>query len=285
MSVPKFKDISKKSNDVLSRDFYHLAPLNLEVKTIAPNGVAFAVEGKSNQKNDTLAGKLEAKYADRATGVTLTQDWLTANVLNTKIEVSDAFTPGLDGSVDTSFLPESGAKAAKLSLNFKHPGVNANVVADVFKSAFTGNVVLGQKGFLAGGEFGYDIGKGQMTRYTTQLGYVAPTYSAAIAASNNLSVYTASIYHRVDVATEIGARATWNSSPPASGNVGLEAAVKHALDKSAFVKAKLNNQGVAALSYSQALRPGVTLGVGLEANIQKLSEASHKVGLSLNFVA
>ena len=285
MSVPAFKDVSKKSNDVLSKDFFHLSPLSLEVRTVAPNGVSFAVEGKSNQKDDKLAGKLEAKYADRATGVTLTQGWLTSNVLNTKVEVKDAFTPGLDGSVDTTFLPETGAKAAKLILNFKHPGVNANVVADVFKSAFTGNVVLGHKGFVTGGEFGYDIRRGQITRYTNNFGYIAPTYSAIVAASNNFTLYTASVYHRVDVATEIGARATWDNAPPTAGNIGLEAAIKHALDPSSFVKAKLNNQSVAALSYSQALRPGVTLGLGLETNIQKLNEASHKVGLSLKFAA
>lgn len=285
MSVPAFKDISKKSNDVLSKDFYHLAPLSVEVRTVAPNGVTFAVEGKSNQKDDTLAGKLEAQYADRSTGVTLTQGWLTSNVLNTKVQISDAFTPGLDGSVDTTFLPTSGAKTAKLNLNFKHPGVNANVVADVFKSAFTGNLVLGQKGFVGGAELGYDIKKAALSRLTTQIGYTAPTYGVALASTNNFSLYTASIHHRVDVATEIGARATWDFAPAAQGNVGLEAAVKHALDPSAFVKGKLNNQGVAALSYSQALRPGVTLGVGLETNIQKLNEASHKVGLSLKFSA
>lgn len=285
MSVPQFKDITKASNDVLSKDFYHLAPLTLEVSTVAPNGVSFKVDGQSNQKDKTLAGKLEAKYADKATGVTLTQGWLTANVLSTKVEVADAFTPGLKGSVDTSFLPETGAKTAKIGLDYKQRGVSANVVADVFKSAFTGNIVVGQKGFLGGGEIAYDIGKGAITRYSTQVGYVAPTYTAAIASSNNFQVYTASIFHRVDVATQIGARVVWDSKPPTAGNVGLEAAVKHSLDASAFVKAKLNNQGVAALAYSQALRPGVTLGVGLEANIQKLNEASHKVGLSLKFAA
>lgn len=286
MSVPNFKDISKAANDLLSKDFYHTSPLSVEVNTRAPNGVSFAVDGKSNQKDSTLAGKIEAKYQDKASGVTLTQGWLTSNVLNTKVELNEAFTPGLKGEVDTSFLPETGAKGTKVGLTYKQPGVSAQLLVDVLKGpGFTGNVVLGHKGFLSGGEIAYDIATGKISRYSGQLGYVAPTYAATLAATNNLSVYSAAFFHRVDLATEVGARATWDSKSPSAGNVGLEGAVKHFLDPSAFVKAKLNNQGIATLGYSHALRPGVTLGVGLLADIQRLDESAHKVGLSLKFSA
>lgn len=286
MSVPQFKDVSKAANDVLTKDFYHLAPLSLEVQTHAPNGVTFAIDGKSNQKDGTLAGKLEAKYTDKSSGATLTQGWTSSNVLNTKIELNEAFTPGLKGEVDTSFLPETGAKNAKVGLTYKQPGVNAHVVADYLKGpGFVGDFVFGYRGFLSGAEIAYDVARGKISRYSSVIGYAAPAYSATVVATNNFSVYTASIFHKVDLMTQVGARATWDSKSPSANGVSLEAAVKHALDRSAFVKAKLNNQGVAAFSYSQALRPGVTLGVGLLADIQRLGESAHKVGLSLKFSA
>lgn len=283
-SVPAFRDIAKSSNDVLQRDFYHSSPLSLKARTTAPNGVSFSVSGVSDSKSDSLNGNLETKYADKATGVTLTQGWLTSNVLNTRVEMNDAFSPGLNGAVNTRFEPGTGARSANVGLTYKHPGVNANVVADVFKSAFTGNVVFGHKGFVSGAEIAYDIRKGQIKQYGTTIGYIAPAYSASVSTANNFSVYSASIYHRVNPNTELGASATWKKLG-ISDAIKLEAAVKHKLDSSSFVKAKLDNYGIAALSYSQIIRPGVTLGVGLEANIEKLNESSHKVGLSLDFSA
>lgn len=42
-------------------------------------------------------------------------------------------------------------------------------------------------------------------------------------------------------------------------------------------QAKVNNQGIAALAYSQLLRPGVTFGLGASIDTQRLSESAHKV--------
>lgn len=65
MAVPAFSDISKASNDVLGKDFYHLTPVSLDVKTVAANGVTFTAKGKSS--GDKLSGNLETKYADKRT--------------------------------------------------------------------------------------------------------------------------------------------------------------------------------------------------------------------------
>ena len=59
-------------------------------------------------------------------------------------------------------------------------------------------------------------------------------YTAAITAGSNLSVFSASYYHRVNPQVEAGAKATWDSK---SGNsVGLEVASKYRLDPSSFAK-------------------------------------------------
>lgn len=285
MFVPGYKDISKRSNDVLTRDFYHQAPLSVRARTSAPNGVQFVVSAASSEKSDQLKGSLETKYVDKPSGVTVTQGWLTTNVLSTRVEMADAFTPGLTASVNTSFVPNTEGKSASASLLFKHPGVNASVVADIFKSAFTGNVVFGHKGFVSGAEVAYDVRQGQITQYATQAGYIAPEYSATVSAASNFSLYSAQIYHRVNPTVEFAALASWKRFDIAADSVTLEGAVKHTLDPSSFVKARLNNRGIAAFAYSQLVRPGVTLGVGLEANLEKLNESSHKIGLSLDFAA
>lgn len=288
MSVPAFSDIAKPANDLLSRDFYHLANANLEIKSKAPNGVAFTVKGKSNQKDGSIAASLEGKYADKATGLTLTQGWNTANVLDTKLELADAFTPGLKGELFTSFFPETGAKSAKLNFHFRQPAFHGRAFFDLLKAkgpTFTGDATYGQNGFLVGSEFGYDISSGSVTKYSLAAGYSASTYTAAITSVSNLSVFSGSYFHKISSSTELGAKATWDSNSAAGQGVGLEVGTKHQLDGSAFVKAKINSQAIASLAYSQSLRPGVRLGLGASFDTQKLNQSAHKLGASLTFEA
>lgn len=94
--------------------------------------------------------------------------------------------------------------------------------------------MLGHEGFLVGAEAGYDVQRAAITKYSAAIGYSVPEYSAAITATNNLSVFSASYYHKVNSAVEAGAKATWDSK--ASSNVGLELASKYRLDPTSSVK-------------------------------------------------
>ncbi|KAL3424448.1 outer mitochondrial membrane protein porin [Phlyctema vagabunda] len=326
MSVPAFADIAKSSNDLLSKDFYHLTAAALEVKSNTPNNVAFKVTGKSTHESAT-SGLLEAKYTDKPTGIykfskppslqvssafgqsrslylmaflqpsftqllmlyrraglTITQSWNTVNALDSKIELNDAIAKGLKAEVLASFLPNTQAKGAKFNLHFKQSNFHGRAFFDLLKGP-TANVdaVIGQDGFLAGASAGYDVQKAAITSYAAAIGYSAPQYTAAITAANNLSVFSASYYHKVNSQVEAGAKATWDSK---SGNaVGLEVASKYRLDPLSFAKIKLNDRGVAAVSYNVLLRPGVTLGLGASFDTQKLDQATHKIGTSFTFDA
>jgi len=282
MSVPSFADIAKPSNDLLNKDFYHTAAAILEVKSKAPNGVTFNVKGKSSHEPAATTGQIEAKYNDAPTGLTITQAWTTLNVLDTKVELDNTFAQGLKAEITTQFLPSSQSKGAKLNLHFKQPNFHARAFFDLLKGP-TANVdaVLGHDGFLVGAEAGYDVQKAAITRYAAAIGYSVPAYAAAITATNNLSVFSASYYHKVNNDVEAGAKATWDSK--GSNNVGLEVASKYKLDEQSFAKAKINDRGIAALAYNVCLRRGVTLGLGASFDTQNLNQSAHKVGASFTF--
>lgn len=282
-TVPAFTDIAKASNDLLVKDFYHTAAGQLEIKSKAPNGVTFNVKGKSTHEGVT-GGAIEAKYTDVPTGLTLTQAWTTANSLDTKLELDNSIANGLKAEVLTHFQPHTQAKGAKVNLHFKQPNFHARAFLDLLKGP-TANIdaVIGHEGFLAGAEAGYDVQKAAITRYSAAIGYTALEYTAAITATNNLSVFAASYYHRVNSQVEAGAKATWDSK--GSNNVGLEVASKYRLDPTSFAKARINDRGIAALAYNVLLRPGVTLGVGASFDTQNLNEGAHKVGASFTFEA
>jgi len=286
MAPPAFSDISKPSNDLLTRDFYHTASANLEVKSKAANGVAFTVKGKSDQKSGAISGQIEAKYADKPTGLTLTQAWTTFNALNTKVELDNTLANGLKAEVLTEFHPANKAGNAKLNLHFRQPMFHVRGFFDLLKGpSFNGDAVIGHDGFLAGGEVGYDVVDGRITKYSAAIGYTVPEYTASVTATNNLSVFAASYYHRVNTQVEAGAKAQWDAKSGSASAVGLEIASKYKLDAATFVKAKVNNQGIASLAYSQLLRPGVTFGIGASVDTQRLNESAHKVGLNFQFDA
>ncbi|KXH54218.1 mitochondrial outer membrane protein porin [Colletotrichum salicis] len=220
-------------------------------------------------------------------GLTLTQTWNTAAALDTKVELADSLAKGLKAEGVFSFLPSAGEKAAakkgaKFNLTFKQSNFHSRAFFDLLKGP-TANIdaVVGHEGFLAGASAGYDVNKASVTGYAAAVGFQAPTYSAAITASDNLSVFAASYYHKVNSQVEAGAKATWNSK--AGNNVGLEVASKYRIDPVSFAKFKVNNNGVAALGYNVLLREGVTLGLGASFDTQKLDQATHKLGASFTF--
>lgn len=182
----------------------------------------------------------------------------------------------------TSYLPSSSAKGANLNVIFKQSNLTARAFFDLLKGPTANfDAVIGHEGFLVGAEGGYDVQKAAISRYSAAIAYSIPTYTAAITATNNLSVFSASYYHRVNAQVEAGAKATWDSK---TGNtVGLEVASKYRLDPSSFAKAKINERGIAALAYNVLLRPGVTLGLGASFDTQNLNQAAHKVGTSFTF--
>ncbi|KAI0012680.1 hypothetical protein F4779DRAFT_632879 [Xylariaceae sp. FL0662B] len=218
----------------------------------------------------------------RRTGLTLTQTWNTANALESKVELADSVAKGLKAEGIFAFFPASQNKGAKLNVTFKQSAFHGRAFFDLLKGP-TANVdaVIGHEGFLAGASAGYDVQKAAITGYSAAVGYITPQYSAAVTATDNLSVFSGSYYHKVNSQVEAGAKATWNSK---SGNtVGLEVASKYRLDPVSFAKAKINDRGVAAVSYNVLLRPGVTLGLGASFDTQKLEQATHKVGTSFTF--
>lgn len=167
--------------------------------------------------------------------MTLTTAWTTHNVLDGKVELNDKIAQGLKVEGLTHFMPSSQNFGAKLNLYFKQPNFHGRAFIDVLNGP-TANIdaVLGHEGFVAGAEAGYDVNKAAITRYSAAVGYSSPLYTAAITTTNNLSVFAASYYHKVNSEVEAGAKATWDSK--GSNTVGLEVASKYRLDPTSFAK-------------------------------------------------
>ncbi|KAK4989754.1 Mitochondrial porin [Elasticomyces elasticus] len=338
MPIPAFSDISKLSNDLLGKDFYHATLSTLDVKLKTPTGVNVAVKGKQTFDGNT-AGSIEGKYTDkskgkaslthsrmtffllppsqrqllvctvmnmskpslsstspssshrvfaltysRRPGLTVTNAWSTAAVLDTKFEFEDVIAKGVKAEAQSIFSPKFGAKGQKLNFYFKQPNLHARAFLD---HGAGGNInavldaVVGHEGFLVGAEAGYDVQKAAVTRYSAAVGYQTPGWTASIQGIQNLSVFAASYYQMINASVEAGAKATYDVQN--GSKVGLELASKYKLDPASFAKAKINDRGIAALAYNTKVNTGLTFGIGMSLDTSKLNEGGHKIGTSFTF--
>jgi len=283
MAPPPFADIAKSANDLISKDFYHATAATLEVKLKSPDGLAITTKGTSPHDGD-IAGSLEAKKVINK-GITATQSWTTANSMTTKVELDDILAAGVKAEYIGTFAPKTGLKAQKGNLYFKQGAFHARAFGE-FTPA-NGNVtaivdgVVAHEGFLVGGEAGFDVQKAALTRYAAAFGYQTPVYSAAVTATNSLSVFAASYYHRVNSSVEAGVKAAYDTK--SSTTVGIEVAGKYKLDPLSFAKFKLNDRGILSLAYNTKINSGFTFGIGASLDAQKLNEAGHKIGTSFTF--
>lgn len=222
----------------------------------------------------------------RHPGVTITQAWTTASLLDSKVELVDVVAPGAKIDLQNLWNPSKASSAAqKLTFAFKNPNLHARTFLNYAQAS--GNidavvdVTAGHEGFLVGGEAGYDVQKAAVTKYSLALGYQTPNYVATITGTQNLGVIAASFYQKVNPSTEVSAKAGYDVQ--AGKASGMELASKYKLDPISFAKVKVNDRGIAALAYSTKLNAGTTIGLGLSLDTNKLNEAGHKIGTSLTF--
>lgn len=208
-------------------------------------------------------------------------------MLKTQVELENQIAKGLKLDLQAHLFPATQAKTALVNAVYKQPSLHTRALLDVFKGpTFTADAVVGRDGFLLGAESTYSVPTGSITKYAVAAGYAAPSYTLSLHGLANLSVFSASYYHKVSKDVEAGAKAIWDSKAT-TANVGLEVGTKAYLDNTAFVKAKVNSVGLVCLGYTQALRPGVKASVGIAIDTTQLNTptVAHKVGTSLTFEA
>ena len=204
----------------------------------SPSAAPKACEGKQGTAKSDARHKHNIYLTYARPGITVTQGWTTAALLDTKIEFADFLSQPVKLELQNLFNPNAPNKGAqKLNVSFKQPNLHARAFLD--RSA-GGNIqtlvdaVVGHEGFVAGAEAGYDIQKAAVTRYSAAIGYQTANYSASITGLQNLSVVAASYYQKVNANVEAGAKATY--SLQGSNTVGLEVASKYKLDLLSFAK-------------------------------------------------
>lgn len=185
-------------------------------------------------RNPSNPSSVNALIGCEILGMTGTVAWSSLNLIDAKIEADNNIAKGLKVEALAAFKPDSQDLGVKSNLYFKHGNANLRLMADLIKQSTNVDLVFGQEGFLVGGEAGYDVQKAALTRYSATVAYQQAAHTAAITATNNFSIFAASLYNKVNAETEIGIKAAWDSK--SSSTVGMEFAAKYKVDPLSFVK-------------------------------------------------
>jgi len=283
MAPPKFADLGKEARDLLSKNF-HLGTVKIEAKTKSSEGVAFTAEGSHNTGNGDVAGSLEGKVTLAPYGVTLTKKWNTANVVSGTIGVENKLIDGLKVDLDGSLSPVTGKTSTKVKTDFT--GVpNLRTTLDVASADFTApsihlSGVAAYKSLHLGVQASYDTAASKLVENNACVAYQAGGV-AIHAAIMNRSKYSYSVHHAVSDNLQVAAALQCE----AGAETGLTVGGKYALDKTAFVKAKVDHKLNVGVSYSQTLLAGVQATLSASLNGKTLDQGGHLLGVQLNFDA
>ncbi|KAJ9084152.1 Mitochondrial porin [Entomophthora muscae] len=278
MAVP-YSDVAKGVNDLFNKDF-PFAITKLEVKSVASNGVAFTLNGSQNPKSGAISSELKTQFNDYHNGLNTTLTFNDASALGFKVELADKVLNGLKLELNNTFIPATNGLTTKVTVSHKSPTTHSRILADLLNGPiFNADTIALHKGFILGGEAGYNLKTGNVTKYNGTVGYATPEFSLTLQSNKSLNEFTTGFLHRIAINTEVGARVHYitNSEKP----VSIEVGAKHIIDKYTALKAKVDSVGQVGLSLTQVLRPGVKATLGASIDSTRLNQDAHKFGFHL----
>ncbi|XP_069034231.1 voltage-dependent anion-selective channel protein 3 isoform X1 [Embiotoca jacksoni] len=279
---PAYSDLGKSAKDIFNKG-YGYGVLKLDVKTKSQSGVEFATSGSNNTDTGKSGGHLETKYKVNELGLTFNQKWNTDNTLTAEITMEDQLAKGLKLALDTSFVPNTGKKSAKLKTGYKREFVNMGCDLDFDMDGPTVHAaaVLGYEGWLAGYQLAFDTAKSKLTQNNFALGYKAGDFQLHTSV-NDGTEFGGSIFQKVNCCLETAVHLAWTAG---SNNTRFGIGAKYHLDKDASLSTKVNNACLVGVGYTQTLRPGVKLTVSALIDGKNVNGGGHKVGMGFELEA
>uniref|UniRef100_A0A674EIJ0 Non-selective voltage-gated ion channel VDAC3 n=1 Tax=Salmo trutta TaxID=8032 RepID=A0A674EIJ0_SALTR len=190
---------------------------------------------------------------------------------------------GLKLALDTSFVPNTGKKSAKLKTGYKRDFINLGCDLDFDMASPTVHAaaVLGYEGWLAGYQMAFDTAKSKLAQNNFALGYKAGDFQLHTNV-NDGTEFGGSIYQKVNCHLETAINLAWTAG---SNNTRFGIGAKYQLDKDASLSAKVNNASLIGVGYTQALRPGVKLTLSALIDAKNFNAGGHKVGMGFELEA
>jgi len=277
-----FKDLNKRSNDLLTKEFPSEKQENkVEWKTNAPNNVTFT-STFLKKKDGSLVGTFAPKYVFQDWNTTFTGEVNTKRELKGEVEVNQpADVSGLKITTTAQSCGEDNF--GTFAFQYQHELASLTGSADYGKvkgSTLKGSVVTGAQGFALGASCEYFLGHAtdsDMKEFEGSLTYAHSDFDLrAFARMNNReeedkNILGASYYHKVNSKDKkqlaIGAEVTYEHRD-ADAKPQLVFGAEYEWEKNTTLKGKFDTAGSLGFSYKQKFsdRTSLTLASTVDTN-------------------
>lgn len=242
-----------------------------------------------NTKTPQINAKFSAAYK-LASGISLDKLQLsTDGTLNGELSLKETPVEGLelDLAFQTGLSTSGSTEKGTVGVSYQNELLGVKVNADVVNGSGDASALVGYEGFVFGGTAAFKLGsddasKGfQLSDYGAAAGYRAGAWAVTAKATKKLGSLGVSLYHKVDADTSVAVQTAFEFSDIKSAT--MTAGAKTKLDGSASVQAKLGNDGILSLAYSQNMNPHVKFTASTAVDLTKVESDSHKLGFQFDF--
>jgi len=265
MPIDLFKNLTKRSSDLLTKDFpSDKGERRFEWKGASDNVTidsSITVTEDLKEGTTTSVGSIFPKYKAKEYGTTVGVELNTKKEAKVEVSMEDYHAPGLKTTVTGNLTPKE--KFATLSGEYRHDYMSLTGAVDYGKHA-GGNVdaslVVGSQGVAIGGSASYAFGnESEVKKLESVASYSTSDFDIAAFARHSAptekvkeekNTMGLSFYHRFNPGWMVGAEATFDSIPPDSTPT-LKFGTQYKVAEDTMVKARIDTDGKLALSYAQ----------------------------------
>jgi len=294
-----FKDINKRSNDLLTRDFpSEKQESKVEWKTTAPNNTSFTTTFVK-KKDGSVVGTAAPKYIFRDWNTTFTGEVNTKRELKAEVEVNQpAEVSGLKVTGTAQSIGDD--HFGTLALQYQHELASLTASADYGKSkgsTLKGSVVTGHQGFSLGASCEYFVGHSSdsdMKEFEGALNYSHADFDVRAFAKMNTreeddkNILGASYYHKVlprdGKQLAVGAEVTYEHRDRDS-KPELAFGAEYQWERDTVLKGKIDTAGSLGFSYKQKFSDRTSLTISSTVDTHNLANKNAaSVSFSLNLM-
>jgi len=273
-----FKDVSKKANDILKKEF--VSNHEFEIRNRTTNGLEFTTTGKRNNVGFDI--DFEVEYNDRPAGLKVRERLNNDKDMTLEVSLANKLVDGLRVGVE-SVTTTGKPKSLTGTIEYSNKSTISQLVVDLQKTTVDASTVVAYENFLLGAKTQIDPAKPGVSNAECVVGYTTKDFTVTAGVNSAKEEATGTYVYRLASlpdATLAGSytfKTTNSSSTFAVGG-------SYRCDATATVKGKIESNGTLSLLYTQKMNDNLTLGLGTSIKTGQLGAAnSQEVGVSLKY--
>jgi len=281
LPVALFKDIGKRFNDLINKEFPKDVKVELKAKT--PNGVEYETSVTASEDKPYL-GFFKPTYKWKEMGLELVGEVNTARDVKAEVSSANQLVDGLK-VILTAQSNKDGAYAT-ISEEYKHDLASVTASMDYGKeegSTACPTFVVGVDKYALGASVAYHLNHG-LKNFEGKLAYASPDFDVTLFSRSRYAKETeltfgANYYQKLNADLNIGSEISFDGDFKPKLTFGTQ----YTLEKDSVLKGNFDTTGKLNLSYALQFNTATKVTFGARVDTTNFSKTNSSAGFLLTF--